>query len=174
MRSIVRSGSMWLLLLGVLAVAGCGGSDTTTSHGAATPTSASTSTTTASSRRSFVVQADEVCSRINTEILAVKAKGGTAAEVKRVVPRIISIERKGIAALEQLRPPASLGADWLRMLGYRRTLAGELADLLSAAEKNDGTSIKPLAASKKRVHARLTQTAKAHGFKDCAKVGRVG
>jgi hypothetical protein len=179
MRFTVRNGLTGLLLIGAFAIAGCGGSSSAT-PGAATQSSASASTaSTASSAPSaasapFVAQAEAVCRRVNAEIVALDAKAGTAAEVKRVVPPTIAIERKGIAALGKLDPPASLARDWRRMLDDRRKLAVMLGGLLDAAKKNDGTSIKPLAASKKRVHVSLTKTATANGFKDCAKVGRVG
>jgi hypothetical protein len=176
MRSTVGNGCTGLLLLGALAIAGCGGSSSAT-PGAATQVStpaSTTSTATGAASAPFVAQADAVCRRVNAEIVALDAKAGTAAEVKRVVPPTIAIEQKGIAALGKLDPPASLAGDWRRMLDDRRKLAGMLGELLDAAKKNDGTSIKPLAASKKRVHVSLTKTATANGFKDCAKVGRVG
>jgi hypothetical protein len=153
-----------------LAASGCGGkSDASSStNGKAESGSAS------SGGQSFAAQADAVCSRINGEILAVKIKGASAAEVIRIVPRTASLERKGISELEKLRPPTSLVSDWQRMLSYRRTLAGELEQLLAMAKRNDGTSIKPLAASKKRTHAGLSKVSKEAGLKACAKVGRVG
>lgn len=176
MQRTARKGARWLLLLSAssLAIAGCGGSSKTTVHNAATSVSTSASTAPASPSSPFVAQADAICGRINAEIAALEAKSGSAAEVKRVVPLTISLERKGIVALEKLNPPASLARDWRSMLGYRRALAVMLGELLDAAKKNDGASVKPLAASKKRVHASLRKTATANGFKDCAKVGRVG
>jgi hypothetical protein len=157
----------------VLSIVGCGGgSGTTAPTASATP--AKTGVVQAGSKSQFITQADAVCGRTNAEIRAVKAKSGSAAEVIRVVPRTLAIEQKGTAALEKLAPPASLARDWRRMLGYRRTLAIELTKLLEAARQNSGASVKPLAASKKRVHASLSKTATTNGFKDCAKVGAAG
>jgi hypothetical protein len=166
---------MGLLLGGLtLALVACGAAGTTTSSKTAKPARAPASGAPDPSSSPFLARADTICARINAEIVALKANSASSAEVKRVVPPTISIERKGIAALEKLSPPASLAQDWQRMLGYRRTLARELGELLDAAIRNDGTSVAPLAASKRRVHASLSQTATADGFKDCAKVGRVG
>jgi hypothetical protein len=166
-----------LLALAALALSlgGCGGGSSTAAPGRGNASTSTSATTGAGqSKPSFIARADVVCARINTEIAAIKAKGTSAAEVKRVVPRTLSLERAGMAALEELKPPTSLVQSWLRMLAYRRTLAKQLSELLELAEKNDGTSVKPLAAAKKRAHAGLSQVAKASGFKDCAKVGRVG
>ncbi len=111
---------------------------------------------------------------MNAEIVAIKARGSSAAEVIRVVPRTLSIERKGLDELAGLDPPASIAGDWRRMQGYRRTLASELGELLVLAKQNDGTSVKPLLASKKQAHKALSQAATGAGFKDCAKIGSVG
>jgi hypothetical protein len=152
-----------------IAAVGCGGkSDAARSSDGGSATGA------AGSEQSFRAQADAVCARINKDILAVKVKSATAAEVIRVAPRTIALERTGIGELEKLAPPSSLEGAWQRILGYRRTLAGELAQLLDIARRNDGSSIKPLAAAKKQAHAGLSQLAKRAGFKACAKVGRVG
>lgn len=183
-------GAAWLSLSGVLAFAitGCGAStptgasstttaasSTSTAHSAAsTSANGSTSTPSRSPTGSFVAQADAICARVNREIIAIPAKSGTAAEVKRVVPRTVSLEQKGLVGLEKLDPPASIATDWRRMLAYRRTLARLLGELLDASKKNDGTSVQPLTESKKRVHASLTKIATVRGFKDCAKIGRVG
>jgi hypothetical protein len=115
-----------------------------------------------------------MCSRMNKEIAAIKVKSASAAEVKRVVPRTLGIEGRGAAELEKLEAPTSLARAWAQMLAYRHTLAAELSQLLAIAKRNDGTSIKPLAAAKARTHAQLSKLAKQTGFKDCAKVGRVG
>ena len=168
-----------LPLLAALAVGvcGCGGSpDTSTRAGAASggSTGDAGSGSAGSSAPQFVAQADALCARINHEIIAIKVKSATAAEVIRAVPLILSIERRGTVTLEGLHAPGSLAGDWQRMLGYRKTLLGELGQLLEVAKKNDGKSVKPLAASKKRTHAALTKVAGSDGFKACAKVGRVG
>jgi hypothetical protein len=160
-----------------LAAAGCGGKSDplrSSGKGAATTVKENAPATPAGSAQRFIVQAEAVCARANAEIAAIKANGASATEVIRVVPPTLAIERRGIGELEKLRPPDSLAGSWRRMLGYRRTLATQLAQLLEIAEKNDGTSIKALASSKKRAHAGLTGVSTEAGFKNCAKVGRVG
>jgi hypothetical protein len=182
MLSNARTRTNFLLLLAacMVLVAGCGGSSKgTVASGGDTRTASNRSVTDPASsatspNATFIAEADRTCGRVNAEIIAIKAKSGSRAEVKRVVPRTISISRSGIAALQRLKPPAPLVHDWQRMIGYRRTLVRELGELLSAAQRNDGTFVAPLAASKKRTHEGLSTLAKANGFKDCAKVGRVG
>jgi hypothetical protein len=175
MQTIARYCIAPLLALGVLALAvtGCGGSSKATGTHVSSASSGTRSTTRAPSG-SFVARAEAVCRRVNTEIVALKAKSASAAEVKRIVPQTIAIEREGLARLEKLEPPASLAHDWQRMLGYRRMLARQLAQLLDIAQKNDGTSVKPLAAAKKRLHTSLSTVATSNGFTACAKIGAVG
>src|SRR4051812_20121625 len=109
MRSIVRARTVMLLVGCMVLVSGCGGGSKGTSvsgdTAGATRTGASTdrASDAASTKATFVAQADRVCGRVNAEIIAIKAKSGSAAEVKRVVPRTISISQSAIAALEQMK-----------------------------------------------------------------------
>lgn len=167
---------MVLVLLAVaLPIGGCGGGSSAGSAAQADAHGGTAAKPSAGSGEArFIVKADAVCGRINKKIEAIKAKSASPGEVKRIIPLTLSIEQHGLVALEQLEPPASLARDWRRMLGYRQTLARELAQLLELARKNDGTSLKPLSASKKRVHNALAKAAAADGFRACAKIGGVG
>ncbi len=163
------------LALLALSFAGCGSGSSTAGPGstASATSTAGAATGGSDSRSRFVARADAACKRINAEILAIKSRHTTAAEIKRVVPHTLSIERKALGELAALTPPASIASDWRRMLGYRRTLAGELAQLLALAKQNGGTSIEPLVVSKRRTHRALSKTATGAGFKDCSKIGSV-
>lgn len=169
--------SAFALAAALLSIVGCGGGSSKAVSGrggsAASVTSTSAPGSPAGARSGFIARADRICGRVNAGILAIKVTSGSAAEARRVVPRTVSLERQGIAALEGLNPPASLARDWRRMLGYRRALASALGRLLEIARRNDGTSIKSLSAEKQRAHLALSETAKANGFTDCATVGRV-
>jgi hypothetical protein len=171
-----RSASIWIcavlcVVTLALVIVGCGGKSDTSQPSTVGSNSASEAS---SAGQGFVAQADGICARINAEILSFKVKSASRAEVIRVVPPTLAVERKGIAELEKLAAPTSISAVWGRMLGNRRTLAAELAQLLAIAKKNDGRSIKVLAAAKRHAHAALTKEAKQAGFKDCGKIGRVG
>jgi hypothetical protein len=163
------------LMLGLvgLVVSGCGSSSKSVHS---SPATATTTTTAASSRpsSSFIARADVICARANAQIIALDARGSSTAEVERVIPRTIAIERRGVDRLATLKPPAALASAWRSMLADRRELANMLGTLLDAARRNDGGSLARLAASKKRVHTNLSKTAADNGFKDCGMVGRVG
>lgn len=186
MRPHARTDVIWplIVVILVLSLAGCGSSSTATGvqstatapTAATTATSKSTSTSPPASnpQSRFIVQADTICHRLNVEILADRAKGASAAEIKRLVPRTTALERTAIASLEKLHAPPSLARDWGRLLGYRRMLAGELSQLLRDTESKNSAAVKTVAAAKKRTHTGLTKVAIASGFKDCAKVGAVG
>jgi hypothetical protein len=170
------------------AIAGCGGSSkastsssttsgASSSNTASTSAASSTSTTTArppASSATFVAAADAVCRRYNDEIIALGAKNASAAEIKRIVPPTIAIEHATIRSMRALQPPASLAADWQRMIGFRQRLVNELGSLLADASNDKSAAEKSLAAAKGEAHTELTKTATAHGFKDCGKVGSVG
>jgi hypothetical protein len=181
MSSSARTATISLLLLAVIGVsiAGCGGgSSTATTAQSATNTSA-TATGTKSAPRSpagapeskFITSADAICRRVNIELAAVKTKSKGLQEIARLTPHNVALESGALAKLSKLEPPASLASDWRRMLGYRRTLADELAKLATSARREDESALKALASSKKRTHASLRELATHDGFKDCAEVG---
>jgi hypothetical protein len=166
MKALARRNAISALaLVACLAtIAGCGGGSSTS--GTQAKTTATIPSTPANAQ--FIGQADSICRRLNTELAAVQPKSKTLAEILRVVPRNLALERTGLTELEKLAPPSSLEDNWRQMLGYRRTLAAELAQFVSIAKQNDIAALKALGAKKERVHASLDKTGKASGFKDCA------
>lgn len=172
-----------LLVLVVIAlpIAGCGGgsgtaassqSGASTSGSPAKPGGSGTSSSGAPlSKSQLVAQADAICKRINAEIASVKAKSKSTPEILRIVPRNLALEQKAVSELSTLNPPVSLVHDWRQILGYRRTLVNQLAELVRDAKRHDASAVKALVSSKTRVHELLRQAATHSGFKDCARVG---
>ena len=165
-----------------LTAAGCGsGASTTTKDGGARaqvstrtrPASAAQGSGTAPStaRARFVAQADAICARYSAKIAALKPKSDTPAEVERIVPRHVALERAAIARLQKLAPPSALQSTWRRVLSARRTLASELVALLAAAKRHDTATIAKLRSEKSLAHLTLSSGAKGGGFKHCGDVG---
>ena len=157
-------------------IGGCGGGTSTTRASSATAVAKSTASTPpasggAPSRSQFVSQADAICGRLNTAIVARRTKSDSAKEIARVIPRNVSLELTALKELEKLVPTAPLASGWQQILNYRRGLADELSKLVIAAKSNDTSTIDSLIASKKAAHATLLKAAKPLGFKDCSVVG---
>ena len=88
-----------------LPVAGCGGGSSTAAKSGQGKDRGS-----GASQVQFIAEADSICRQVNAEIVSFKAKSTSASEVKRIVPQTLSIERKALVTLTNLKPPASLGA----------------------------------------------------------------
>lgn len=162
--------SLLTLVAAAALIAGCGGgkaAHTVASDGTAPAKGASS----ALSLSQLIAQADAVCHRLNDAIATTQIKTASAQEIALIVPRHVSLERGTQKQLEQLVPPPSFASKWQRILGYRRGLADELAELVTASQHADNAKIATLSASKKSAHAALLKAAKSYGFKDCSVVG---
>jgi hypothetical protein len=157
----------------MLAAAGCGGSSTpkptgTAANGAATNTPVPHTHVPGDPSASRVIaKADAICRRVNSELTAAPP-GFAISQIARSAPRNAALEERAIAELSRIRPPAVLARDWRSIIGYRRILAQELLKLVRYAKANDARAIQTLAASKKRVHQKLSALATRDGFKDCS------
>jgi hypothetical protein len=154
-----------------LVLMGCGGSGRANSTAAGAASTSSTSTTTGPQpNRSFVASADEICRR-----MAVNIKGGGFVITRQTMARYGAangaVELSALRQLSRLTPPASLAADWLRMLADGHQLARELTALGAAAARNEQTAIDAVVSAKKRIHANLRAIAQPRGFKNCAQFG---
>jgi hypothetical protein len=165
-----------LLVLVVLPTVGCGGGSSTAAPARKNASSAEANKSTppgpSAAKSRFIEQADAVCGRLNTELAARKPKKKGVAALIEVVPGNIALEHKALRELGALTPPHALARDWERILGYRKTLASELATLVQDAKHNDVPAINALGDAKKHTHAVLRTLAKQTGFTFCPEVGQ--
>jgi hypothetical protein len=155
-------------------VATTGGSSTPATRGSSAAHGAGKGTSVAAAQvfpASFVQTTNAICSRMNSEFEAHKPKSDALQEIARLSPGRAALERRTVAELGKLAPPARLAGDWRRILGYRRTLAEELQRLGAAAKQGDKGAVAALSVSKKREHEILHQEALRHGLLGCAVVG---
>ena len=115
--------------------------------------------------------ADAICQRLNADFSVSKPVNQSIAEIVSVAPARAALERQAVAKLTELEPPPSIAAAWWKILGYRRVLATELAELGQQAKRKDVAAIQALGASKERVHHELLVAGAATGFKACSRVG---
>jgi len=156
-----------------LVLAGCGSSGRAGAPAAtairSTPTKSGASNESAGPSR-LIARADAVCRQVNRQLIAAPASLD-ASQIARDAPRNAALERRAVAQLRKLTPPASLARDWRQILAYRQTLAGQLVELAKYVKALDVRHVQALAASKKQTHRKLAGLAIRDGFKDCANVG---
>jgi outer membrane PBP1 activator LpoA protein len=182
-RATLELGGPLAVLLLAVALAGCGGgssSSAATSSGrtaeatsaSSTATSAQTSSTGASAARGrFVLQAETICSRAQSELNAVKLPDRvTFAEIVRIAPAHASTERRAVSALDRLTPPAALAQEWRQVVAARRKLAEILTEVVAAARRKDLAKIEALSASKERERHVLAASAKRVRLRACGEV----
>jgi hypothetical protein len=175
----IRLTTALALAIGIFAIIGCGGASSSSSAtnssaaatSAATPAGGSTANGAQLSKAQLIAQADAICQRLNTELVATKAKGTGTQDIVRDVPHHVALERSSLAELVKLDPPGSLAKDWQQVLEQRGKLAAELAQLVKAAKNNDQSSVTSLVLEKEQAHLALSKSAKRLGFKDCSTVG---
>jgi tripartite-type tricarboxylate transporter receptor subunit TctC len=119
----------------------------------------------------MVAQAEAICSRMNQRFDAEGKPGVTVGDIARITPHRAVVEAQTVRELKALTPPAQLAHDWRQIVSYRQTLALELAQLGHAAKAKDTRAIVALAATKKRVHAKLGAIAKQAGLGECGRTG---
>jgi len=105
--------------------------------------------------------AEAVCRRLNTEIAPVaSSKPPSPAELGAQLLRTAARERRALAELASLTPPATLVRAWHKVLASRGSLATELVMRRPRAFR-----------LKKRAHYALRSLASGAGFVDCAQLG---
>jgi hypothetical protein len=120
----------------------------------------------------FFATAAAICSRLSRAITDPKGTVLNLKSLARLAPRHAALEKKAVKELSALTAPASVAADWLRILAYRRRLAEELAKLGHAARADDVAGINRLGAVKKRLYKDLSSLATHDGVSACAKAGK--
>jgi hypothetical protein len=161
-----------LLLLATLLVTGCGGGGPTTASNRTASNSAAVSSGAAieSSELHLIDAAGAICERLNAEIVK-SSNRVDVAEIVHVAPRNAVLERRAVAELARLTPPAALAHDWHQLLAYRRTLAQQLVTLVGYARRNDSHALDTLIAAKERLRGQLRVTAASLGLQDCGAIG---
>jgi hypothetical protein len=175
-----KAGSRWVLAAFVFAVAlnatGCGGTSRimATNDRSATaepsPTKSHGGSGVAATPRFFATAA-AICSRLSRAITDPKGTVLNPKSLARLAPRHAALEEKAVKELSALTAPASIAADWLRIVAYRRRLAEELAKLSRAAKADDVAGINRLGAVKKSLHKELSSLAAHDGISACGKAG---
>ncbi len=179
---------LFVLIVGVLALAGCGGSSKTgssstsavntetssTSSGSGTATTSTTPVKVASgtplSKSRLVAGADAICKRLSLELDA-SNKLRTQQDVIRAVQHRTAIEKAALVELSKLVPPTSLAKDYQKLLSARQTVIEDIKKLGEDVEAKNSSAEGPVYVSSGIVLRQMAATAKHSGFKYCGQLG---
>lgn len=156
------------LLAATVALGGCGGSGSSTGSGTTSDPNLPSSV---NAEARFVGAAETICQRLTNEFSRTKLKKQTVAELVRVLPGRPAAERRVLAELSKLVPPAAAAASMREVIRERTALAAQLEELEHAAKANDTVAIKKLATSKGQLHRQLRASAEQAGIATCGLTG---
>jgi hypothetical protein len=156
------------VIAGAMAVAGCGGGDSSSSTGASG--ASGTAGGTPLSQDEFVSQANAACADANTKLEALKAPTpGDLQSLGTFTAQLLPIGADLEAKLTTITPPTDLQAQYANYLSGQK--AGfELATQISQAAKSGASSkIAPLGQKLSSINDKSNTEADALGLTECAK-----
>jgi hypothetical protein len=178
---------VFVLAASTVAVAGCGGSKTTSSQSKAsvpaeqsaqtqqssTQTESSTSTESATAGKplahtALVAKADAICRHLNMQAATISIK--SPQDIARTAPQLAIYYRTALTDLRKLTPPAAIAGDWKAIVADVQTLANEIVTVGKYAADNDPASMTRVDKNVTNVQRHRFAIAKRDGFKDCAEL----
>lgn len=151
-----------VLIVIILSAAGCGGNSATTNTNSAVKSPGALSTA------QIIGRAISVCKHANARVAAANYTVHNQRELAQVAPLRAGQERATVAELRKLVSPASMAADWHRIIEYKTNLAEELTKIGQAASAHDGRGMRAALASSTSIAAQLFRVAQEHGLAACA------
>jgi hypothetical protein len=176
-----------VLVMAVLAIAGCGSSSKTgssassTSAGSTSPATTASSTTTPASttasagpplsKSQLVARADAICKQLNAGLDSEKNKVRTQQDIIRVVALRVGLEQTALTELSKLTPSASMAQDYQQLLKTRQTLIEDTKKLGEDAAANNSKAETPVYVSSAALIRQMAKTAKHDGLTYCGALG---
>jgi hypothetical protein len=145
-----------LTLVALTAVAGCGGSSS-------------------SPKSRAIARADAICKPLNARRNAANKAVGTLAsastlpKIAKVVPGLVAYERTAISELRALTVPASLSADWQKILGGIEQLSDNAVKLGAYARAGNVAGVTKLSHEDEQSQRELLTVAQTAGFAHCGR-----
>lgn len=146
---------------------------TTLALAAVTAAGCGSSATTPKSRA--IARADAICKPLNarrkTANAALGSARGAAAlpKIAKIAPGLVAYERTAIAELRALTVPASLTADWRKILAGTELLAANTAKLDADAKSGNLKDVATLTQQDEKSQRELVAVATAAGFAHCGR-----
>ncbi|HLH15033.1 MAG TPA: hypothetical protein VKV16_09610 [Solirubrobacteraceae bacterium] len=148
-----------VVLLSVIALAGCGSSHPLTVG-------------------ELTSKADLICERDNAKREELGRRVSTASSLRSAgvleaiaesAPRVASYEMGAVSELSELQPPSSLSREWDRLVGDLRELAKDTARLGEYAKQRNATAAEQLLAKSRGSRQRALSIATRHALAPCGR-----
>jgi hypothetical protein len=123
----------------------------------------------------LIASADAICKPLNARRKTANAAVGsvtgasTLPKVARIAPGLAADEHKALAELHALTAPASLAANWRKILAGTQQLADNTAKLGADAKAGDLKAVEGLIHTDQQTERELIQIAATAGFKHCGR-----
>ncbi len=115
--------------------------------------------------------AERICGEFNAKLAAERKTPKSFKAIPAVVNRRVLLEQSALSELAKLKPPAGIARAWARIIGYRRTLEGNVARFGEKFRRNEFSSMSALYAANASVVRELLAVGQRAGFKHCSRVG---
>lgn len=169
------------LTLGLLAIAGCGGGDTSSTQATETVTveepssgsnstdetaqGSSPSTSNQADHQDFIEQADAICQDLNSSVAGIQVD--TLDQIVQAGP----IEQKaidaGLSRLQKLTPPPDLSTKFDQFIAAVEDQHTVFQQIVDAAANGDAQTVQSLAPALERARGRKSDIAIRAGFSEC-------
>jgi hypothetical protein len=127
----------------------------------------SSSKSTSLTKSELIAKADAICAHVHHEY---HAHGyTTAASIARQAPLVAAAEQAGVNEMHKLTPPASMAADWNKVIAGAQTVASDTATLAKYAKEGNRKAMTSLFATGLGSQQQALAVAARDGFGDCAK-----
>jgi hypothetical protein len=171
--------SIFVVIAMVVVITGCGGGSSSTG----TTTAASTGTTSvntpvattpASGKPLSAVQlsssATAICKRLNTELETHHVVPNSQQRILDITERRLALERKALAELSSLTPPATIARYWRQILALRQSIIDDLEKLHADALSGNSAAEKSVFKGSTGIEERTVAPARRAGVTTCAYV----
>jgi hypothetical protein len=158
----MRSSGRLILVLPLLALAGCGGgggSDST-----APPPVKTTEATTALSREELIAQGDAICAEVNA---AVGTAGSTSSGAAGQAAQVGNLYGGMVERLKELGPPSDDSSGYPELIAAAEQLAQAESNVALAAERGEEEALSGAEAEASTSLSSFESAATSFGFKRC-------
>jgi hypothetical protein len=157
------------IVVGALAVTGCGGGDSSSTTGASGASGASGSAPL--SKDEFVSQANAICADTNDKIEALQQppQNPQASELVPLLTQELAIARDAATELEALTPPSELQDERDKLVANTDKQEALAAQIIAAAKANDASQAQSLGQQLEALNKENNSISSSIGLTECAK-----
>jgi hypothetical protein len=147
------------VIVSAIALAGCGGSSSSSSSPAR--------------GADFVAQANNLCSNVNSQVAQLPPISGLTA-LKTTVPKELTTIKHGIASFKNLTPPSDKATVVNQYIGQLQTEAVLFQKLVDAVKTGDFAQVKQIDSQGKALQSKTRAITRQLGLTECVKDAQPG